>query len=375
MTILNTLKSMDQKFAWSFLGFVLAVIFGGITIYLGFFKDDKPDLNYTILSNSGVLDIKEEVGNLDVLYRGNSLSQDKKDLKIITFKVINTGESSILPNFYDPKDPLGFKIENGEIAEKPLLISASNEYLEKNLEMLQNKNSIEFSNVILESNEYFEIKVLVLHSIGVSPQLQSTGKIAGIRSINVVSGDNFVDERSFFDTTFGGGVIKNITRVIVYGIVFIAMIILVALFISSINDARSKAKRKKLVKIFREFDNARITESDHYFFELYIDGNESALRYAYQRISNPNENINYGLHIYGVNKDNLLLIEQNITNTLIDKGFITKEGSTFISSQERLAVINEFIQFLRRKGEYKKTNAIFKNAIALTNEMNDALIE
>ena len=96
MSFISGFKNMENKFAWSFLGFLMAVIFGFITLYLGFVKENKPDLNYVVTADSSVLDIKEQLGSLDVLYEGESLSKRKQDLRFITFKVINQGNSSIL---------------------------------------------------------------------------------------------------------------------------------------------------------------------------------------------------------------------------------------------------------------------------------------
>ncbi|MDI4653198.1 MULTISPECIES: hypothetical protein [Pseudoalteromonas] len=131
---------------WSFLvifGLLMAILFGGVTLYLGFIKENKPDLNYIVTADSSVLDIKEQLGSLDVLYEGESLSKRKQDLRYITFKVINKGDSAILSNLYDTNFPIGFKIENGEMADDPVLLSASNNYLkEKLVAKKQSKKSV-----------------------------------------------------------------------------------------------------------------------------------------------------------------------------------------------------------------------------------------
>ena len=370
MTIMNTLKTMDQKFSWSFFGFILAVILGALSIYLSFFKNNNPDINYVITTNSSVLDIKEEIGNLDVLYQGNSLSKERKDLRIITFKVVNTGDSSVIPSLYDPTDPLGFNVINGDIAEKPSLISASNKYLEEKLLITQDKNSVLFSNVILESNEYFEIKLLVLHPVGTTPEIQSVGKIAGVHTIKIVTGENVVDERSFFNATFGGGVMKNIARTAAYGTLFLLLIIAVILIISSIEDLRDKSKRKTIVKTFKEYDGEKITESDDYFFGLYINGHRGSLTYAYEKIKNPAKEKHLEFYLSRERKGRShTYIEQEITSELIGRGFLTQDHDILIASSDRLLVIEEFISFLRRKGEYR--DYIFKKRREMMIETDD----
>ncbi|QWZ84818.1 hypothetical protein [Aeromonas sp. FDAARGOS 1404] len=364
MTIMSTLKSMDQKFSWSFFGFILAIVFGLLSIYLGFYKNNTPNISYVITTNSSVLDIKEEVGNLDVLYQGGSLSKEKKDLRIITFKVINTGDSAVIPSLYDPTDPLGFNIINGDVAEKPSLVSASNKYLEDKLLITQTKNSILFSNVILESNEYFEIKVLVLHPVGTTPEIQSIGKIAGVRTINVVSGENPVDERSFFSSTFGGGLLKNIIRTTTYGTIFILLLGAMIALASSLDELKDKSRRKALVKTFKEFDGEKLAESDDYFFDLYINGHRSSLKYAYETIKKPNKKIHIDYFISSETKGKSIVeIEQDIKTELINRGFLRQENENLIALDERLLVIEAFINFLRRKNEYKDSLYKFKQEL------------
>lgn len=370
MTIMNTLKTMDQKFSWSFFGFILAVILGALSIYLSFFKNNNPDISYVITTNSSVLDIKEEIGNLDVLYQGNSLSKERKDLRIITFKVVNTGDSSVIPSLYDPTDPLGFNVVNGDIAEKPSLISASNKYLEEKLLITQNKNSVLFSNVILENNEYFEIKLLVLHPVGTKPEIQSVGKIAGVHAINVVTGENAVDERSFFNATFGGGVMKNIARTLAYGILFLLLIIFMLFIMSSVEDLRDKSKRKSIVKTFKEYDGEKITESDDYFFDLYVDGHRGSLTYAYEKIKNPAKKMHVEFYLSRERKGrSRTSIEQEIISALIGRGFLSQEHDELFTSNDRLLVIEEFINFLRRKGEY--SDYLFKKRQEMMVEYDD----
>ncbi len=364
MTIMSTLKSMDQKFSWSFFGFILAIVFGLLSIYLGFYKNNTPNISYVITTNSSVLDIKEEVGNLDVLYQGGSLSKEKKDLRIITFKVINTGDSAVIPSLYDPTDPLGFNIINGDVAEKPSLVSASNKYLEEKLLITQTKNSILFSNVILESNEYFEIKVLVLHPVGTTPEIQSIGKIAGVRSIDIVSGESSVDERSFFSSTFGGGVLKNILRTTTYGTLFILLIGAMLALASSIDELKNKLRRKELVKTFKEFDGEKLVEGDDYFFNLYINGHRSSLKYAYETIKKPNKKIHIDYYLSNENRGKSIVeIEQEIKTELINRGFLLQENENLIALDERLLVIDAFINFLRRKNEYKDSLYTFKQEL------------
>jgi hypothetical protein len=49
---------------------VLALLFGGITIQREFFSDSGPRLRYDILTSTPVLDVREDVSKLSVLFDG-----------------------------------------------------------------------------------------------------------------------------------------------------------------------------------------------------------------------------------------------------------------------------------------------------------------
>jgi len=344
---------MENKFAWSFLGFLMAVIFGFITLYLGFVKENKPDLNYVVTADSSVLDIKEQLGSLDVLYEGESLSKRKQDLRFITFKVINQGNSSILSNFYDSNFPIGFNVKNGEMADEPKLLSASNNYLEDKLVTTMNtKTNVSFSNVILEPNEFFEIKILVLHEVGKVPTIEAFGKIATIDKIEVLRNFSSVSELSFIEKTFGGGVLTNVFRLIAYGFMFI-FVILVLVAVGEKNNNRKELKRKrKLVKTFKDYDSDKITEKDDFFFDYYISRDVMKLKKIQSIMSNPSEL---------VDEDKKLSFDSNssvrdrlLYSELKNEGLIKIEGNNHVIDEQRFSVLTDFVNYLKRKGEFKR---------------------
>jgi hypothetical protein len=53
ISLWDRVRELDKLFAWSFAGFLLAIIFGAISIYLGFFQERKPNLKFDVISNVG----------------------------------------------------------------------------------------------------------------------------------------------------------------------------------------------------------------------------------------------------------------------------------------------------------------------------------
>jgi hypothetical protein len=62
MGFISKFAQLDKKFAWSFLGFLLAAIFGGLRLYW-ICEDASPIIKYEVLSNENS-DVKEDVWGL-----------------------------------------------------------------------------------------------------------------------------------------------------------------------------------------------------------------------------------------------------------------------------------------------------------------------
>jgi len=359
VSIFQSIRGMDQRFSWSFLGFMLAVILGSVSVYIEFFKDNKPDLNYIITANTSVLDIREKLGSLDVLYHGESLSKNKKDLRLITFEVINQGDTAILSNFYDSNDPVGFTIIDGNIADEPTLIEASNKYLENKLVVTKKSdNSVLFSNVILEPGEFFKIKILLLHDVSKIPAIESFGKIAGVNKIDVLMNFASGNKRSFIEETFGGGIYPNITRFITFGILFILSVVLLIVISEKIDGIKDKRRKNKLIQIFKEYDTDKISEKDNFFLDYYLSRGAEFIEHLYELL-NDQEKLNFlakggeklpnrRAPTFTIYNDTLLF------NELLSEGIVRVENDGVIVEPSRFSALTDFFNFLKRKGEFRR---------------------
>lgn len=356
MSLFNKIKEMDKVFSWSFFGFLLAVIFGAVSIYLGFIKENKPSLQYVVTSNSNVLDIKEKLGSLDVLYEGESLSSSNRDLRIITFQVVNTGDAPVLPNYYDPADPIGFSISDGVLADSPTLLGASTDYLKEKTVLTKVANgSVVFSNIILESGDSFEVRALVLYDSGREPSIKAFGKIANINKINVVEGVDSSEGRSFWNGVLAGGYSYQATRLLCYGLLFLGLLIMFLFIFFQVGEAIDKSKRNKRVKAFKDFDSTKISDVDELFFDVYRRRGVEDLHGAYALLSNEHR-VN---HIYrrGSVDDASgdfsarFRYELDMIERLKVLGFFHERDGKLISDKEGLSAIADFISYLDRKGE------------------------
>jgi len=128
--MLKFLKDIDRRFAWSFLGVVLALLFGAPTAYKELVGDKRPALSVDILASESVLDVKEQLSNLSVLYDGIDIRKQNLTLRVMTVRIQNVSSKDILKGHYDSAAPLGLSIDFGKVIRADL-VDASNEYLKK----------------------------------------------------------------------------------------------------------------------------------------------------------------------------------------------------------------------------------------------------
>jgi len=64
MSIVKAVRELDQKFSWSFFGFLLAVVFGALTLYDRVLADKHAQLYLDVLTSTSVLDIREQLPDL-----------------------------------------------------------------------------------------------------------------------------------------------------------------------------------------------------------------------------------------------------------------------------------------------------------------------
>ncbi|MBU0579807.1 MAG: hypothetical protein KKA19_01405, partial [Candidatus Margulisbacteria bacterium] len=223
MSISTYFKNFDAKFPWSFLGFLFAIIFGLFSIYLGLFKDTNPIIKYEIFSNTSVLDVKENISNLEIVYDGIDIKKSNQSIRLIVFRVNNIGTEDILKSHYDEDDLFGFVVEKGKIIRVEIN-KTSNEYLSKNLALSYiSDDTIRFKPIILESGEYFDIKILILHEINVEPYINPIGKIAKVKKILLSDNLSERSKPSFLFQTFYGHFWTQLVRIIVYFLGFILL--------------------------------------------------------------------------------------------------------------------------------------------------------
>lgn len=306
MSLRENLVELEKKWSWSFFGFLLAIIFGALAIYTSFYQSKNPKLEFLILSNSNVLDVKENVRNLDILYKGSNIKEKKENLSLVTVQVINNSNVNILKNYYDEISPIGLEVVNGEIVENPQILDASNEYLRKQLRInIDSAGGVLLPNLIIEGNEYFTFSLLLLHKSNSVLKFKSFGKIAGqINSIPIINRINPEANSSMWHKLLEGSIWIHIFRLLFYFLVIIAVAFGVLLPLLFFSDWVKKQKRKRRVKRYKAKKKIVNSQETDNIFELYIkysldylEGTQSLisdeinLKRAFKKFRSLNKNI------------------------------------------------------------------------------------
>ena len=236
----KSIKTHIDKVNWSFMGVIIALLFGIFAVYT-FYAED-PNITFDIVNDANVLDVHKPLSELNIYFQGEDIQQKNLNLRIISVKIENTGNVDILQNFYDENVIFGLQIDGGHIIESRLIFSNS-DYLTSNLNLKIVNNTIEFSKPILEKNKYFIVEILVLHDKDKGPTIAPLGKIAGIESIDVTK--SYTERQTFFDDVFSGSSLIQSVRLVVYTTLALTGLVFIATVQGKIEDLMGSQRRRK----------------------------------------------------------------------------------------------------------------------------------
>lgn len=280
MSVLSSFNSLDKRFAWSFLGFVLAAVFGGITIYTEFFKVNTPSVVVEIINDANVLDVKEEINELKVFYGDVDIKSLNQTLSVLFLRIKNDGGAPVLNGYYDRNYPFSIILKDGKFL-KVEQFTATNEYLRTAAQTnIATDKSIQLPEVILEPTESYTIKILALHNSDSRIEVEVVGKIAGTKEIKLKALNAEETELSFWRAVFYGDIGVQLARLPIYffGLFFGLAFTIIPVAIAS--DAMSTRKRKRVVEQYKEYAKEGLLDFHDEIFGAYINYGLSTLAEA-----------------------------------------------------------------------------------------------
>ena len=248
--ILNKIfKHKNLNLYLTLFSILIAIIFGAFGIYSTYYGDQS-EISYDILNEVNVLDVHKPLEDLTVSFQNEDIQKKNLNLRIMTIRIKNSGQTDILQNHYDKNDVWGFQIKNGKIIEVRLLDSNS-DYLKSNLNPNSSSdNIVQFEQIIFEKGKYTTLEILLLHEKNMPPEIIPIGKIAGIDEIIVTKladKDNQI-LNGYISDIFHGNIFIHIVRFFIYMIIFSFSIIIFALIVDKISEIDENEKYKKRIK-------------------------------------------------------------------------------------------------------------------------------
>ena len=245
-------------------GLVITVIGLGIDIVGP--KQPKPGLTFEIVGDTDVLDVHRPLQDLSISFRGEDVQERDLNLRILTIKVVNSGEANILLTHYDNEDDWGLRVNGAEVVEARLT-DTSSDYLEsKVVPQVSDQDTVEFPRIIFEVDEFFAIEVLLLHPKGQVVSVAQVGKIAGVDQASILTRPLANEEIGFAEKTFQGSALTQVVRALTYSVaLFIVILGSMLVLIVIILGATSRKERKRREQVLQtrtiqEMDRNRVRD-------------------------------------------------------------------------------------------------------------------
>lgn len=269
MKIISNIAAWDRKFAWSFFGFLLAVFFGGLTLYNEFIRNPNPALAVQILSDTNVLDVKENIPELKIIYGDVDIKNLNQNLSVVVFRVENVGGAAILNTFYDEKAIPVLTLLTGKFVKVEQATATSAYLLNAAQPMLISQSAIALPRVILEPGESYTLKALLLHGPRSGLPFNATGKVAGVRDINIIGAAAATQKESFWLSVVSGSIPTQIARAPIYFLGFILLILGTLGPIAFTYDRIQAMSRSRTVKQFKNHYKGEINSPELNVLEVY----------------------------------------------------------------------------------------------------------
>ena len=372
MGLYNNLKTLDTKFSWSFMGFLIGILGIGYAVYIDQFKEDKPKVVFDILSNTQVLSVKENLNKLDIIYDGQNLKEQKENLILLTIRISNEGNEDIRESDYYSKAPFGLKINNGKIAERPTIIDASSKILKDNLTLTYDTlNNITLNKVPFNQDQNFTIKVLTICKENTLPTITPLGNIAGINEIFPVRQsfkDGQKEEKSFLELLTLGSFGIHVARFFFYIFCMVAFGLLIGIPTSKVSTYFEDRKRKNKIQKFRDKTKIELSDKVELIFDIYKNDGEHYVKWLNRTLEDKEMMSNYLAYFENRKTENLLMNDyitnrpkdseihiarlehfsatNSIISKLLDKKFIKKENNEITIDEQFKTELREFNYFI-----------------------------
>lgn len=246
-------KRLEQVAVWSVVGILATVVMGILALWITT-RQAEPAIRFTILQESNVLDLHQPVKDLAISYRGEDIQAQNKNLRIITVRAENTGDTDIRQGDYDQNQAWGLEVCDAEIVERPKVVDSNSDYILENLRPQVDKAGvIEFRKIIFERGKFFVIEFQVLHELANRPRIQAVGKITGIQEQPVILATAQQAEPGLWHKVFWGETSVQIARALAFLVAAVVLVAGVLVLIAFVMERRDRRKRRRMRRKVRDY--------------------------------------------------------------------------------------------------------------------------
>lgn len=280
--MLKRIASIDQTSLWRTFA-IAATLLGVIYILYDNTKDTNPKIVFEVTANTSVVDIREKLPKLSVLFDGVDIQQQQQSLQIIAVKVLNQSTIDILKDRYDTKDPFGLAVSQGQIIQCEVT-TASNEYLLRNARARFSQRQVYFSDVILEAGQYFVVKILLLVPSSTPVQISAVGHVGGVLGVSVVDSYRSIGQIGILSKAFDGSIPVQILRFVSYISASVLVGVLILTIAKSFDGKVGAISRRRLITHFKSATMVRLDGTEEWIFDLYRTGDARQILALYEVI-------------------------------------------------------------------------------------------
>lgn len=246
------------------MGFIVGVLSIAFAYYI--WQKSNPSLRMEVVSSASVIDVKEDVGKLEVFYNGVNLRSNHQTLAVVTLKILNDGGAPIVKGAYDDAFPFGVEVTQGEIT-KAEVIAASNDYLTNMAKITTSlvafsprdptnsawnpphdkiTSRVTLNPVILDPGDFILLKLLILHNEQTNFDIKSIGKIAGVKEISFKALNVVEKPKSIWGNAVSGNIWIQAIRCGFYLVVSMAILFAIGFLIAwPMNNVEKRRQRNE----------------------------------------------------------------------------------------------------------------------------------
>ena len=269
----GTNKKMFQRLKYFVSASFIGILIGLVGLYYTL-RDRETHMSVDIAAESNVLDVLHPISDLAIVFQGQDIEKQKSNLKVLSIRLINDGQTNIHEDDFDSRIPFGIQVDGGLVV-RAQVTGASSPYLGENLHpRLSGQNAVLLDKIIFDKGSSVTIEVLVIHKKEQQPRVSALGKIAGLEKIAVTTSFQGHEQPSFWAEVFQGNPAVQIMRILSYAFAALICVACIGFLIggiASLGSRLQRARRRKWLSRLPLTGDAEKIKKRNAIGEIYIE--------------------------------------------------------------------------------------------------------